>query len=307
MNEERSRQDKVLGMLWGLHAGDSLGAPLEFLPPSTAWNTHTEIIGGGKFNWKAGEATDDTDLMLCVMRSIQSSSEFSFDILKKEMLAWYESKPPDIGTTTIKGLKNLAAGLPLRECGFVNNEFQGNGSIMRVAPMSLMDEHITIHYEGQTEQTSLKEVLETQTKMTHGHQHCVDCDVVFVAALKTALQGGGKAEIFASAKKEAQSISPTIAHRLESLLTLPWEELPTSGFCVDTLCAGLYAFMNYNFLEESLIAVVNRGDDSDSCGAVAGALCGAFYGSAAIPARWLNKLEFKEEIRQLVDAFFRQQ
>ncbi|MDG0816021.1 ADP-ribosylglycohydrolase family protein [Bdellovibrio svalbardensis] len=306
MSEAQIRQDKVLGMLWGLHAGDSLGAPLEFLPPSESWNSQTEIVGGGKFNWKAGEATDDTDLMLCVMRAIQSSSQFSFDILKREMLAWYASNPPDIGTTTIKGLKNLAADLPLRDCGFVNNDFQGNGSIMRVAPMCLLDEQVTTHYQGETIVSSLTDVLITQTKMTHGHQHCVDCDLVFVAALKAALAGNGKNEIFAVAVEKAKEVSPLIAERLQGLLSLPWEQLPTSGFCVDTLCAGLYAFMNYNFLEESLVAVINRGDDSDSCGAVAGALCGAFHGSAAIPARWLNKLEFKEEIQQLVNAFFGQ-
>ncbi|QDK38393.1 ADP-ribosylglycohydrolase family protein [Bdellovibrio sp. NC01] len=300
-------EDKILGMLWGLHAGDSLGAPLEFLDPSATWNSVTEITGGGKFCWKAGEATDDTDLMLCVLKAIQGPHKFSFDILKQEMLAWFASNPPDIGTTTIKGLRNLKNGLPLRDCGFVNNAFQGNGSVMRVAPMVLLDDaHVISTYQGRSEGSSLREVLKTQTLMTHGHHYCVETDVVFIAALKAILDGANKLTVFKAAQRKAQEVSPVIAERLEKLLPLSWSEVPTSGFCIDTLTASLWAFMNYNSLEDAVTAIINRGDDSDSCGAVTGALCGAFYGSRAVPARWLNKLEYKNEIQQLISAFFRQ-
>lgn len=293
-----SYKDRVLGMLWGLHAGDSLGAPIEFLPPSKVWNQHTEMTGGGSFKWKPGEATDDTDLMLCVLRGIQSSGVYSFDILKKEMLAWLESKPPDIGTTTIRGLLNLKSGLPLRECGYVDDKFQGNGSLMRVAPMALMNNHVTGIYQG-NQTLGLNAVLETQTKMTHGHHYCVEADRVLVAALKAALHGHSKGAVYHAALHEALHVSPFIMERLQKIPVTSWETLSTSGFCVDTLCAGLWAFLKYDNLEDALVAVVNRGDDSDSCGAVAGALCGAFYGPTAIPQRWLESLEYREEIKAL--------
>lgn len=300
-----SYQDKVLGMLWGLHAGDSLGAPWEFLDPQPQWNTKTEIVGGGKFNWAPGEATDDTDLMLALMRSIKNSQEISFDILKAEMLQWFASNPPDIGTTTVKGLENLKAGKPLRECGFVNNEFQGNGSIMRVAPLALLATDAVGSY-GSDKTIGLDEIMITQTKMTHGHQHCVDTDLIFIPTVKAVLAGKSKEEVFAVALNEAEKISPFIYQKLTQIPKTEWKDLSTSGFCVDTLCAGLWAFMKHDTLEDALVSVVNRGDDSDSCGAIAGVLCGAHYGSAAIPSRWLEKLEFRTEIEQRVSAFFRQ-
>lgn len=300
-------QDKILGMLWGLHAGDSLGAPLEFLEPSASWNAVVEITGGGKFRWKAGEATDDTDLMLCVLKSIQSSQKFSFDILKQEMLAWFASNPPDIGTTTIKGLRNLKNGLPLRQCGFVNNKFQGNGSVMRVAPLVLLDDaHVISIYQGRSEGSPLQEVLKTQTLMTHGHHYCVETDVVFIAALKEILNSSSKQRVYKKAYEKALQVSPVLAQRMENLLQLSWNDVATSGFCFDTLTASLWAFMTYNSFEDAVTAIVNRGDDSDSCGAVTGALCGAYYGTRDIPQRWLNKLEYKNEIQQLINAFFRQ-
>lgn len=293
-------KDKVLGMLWGLHSGDSLGAPYEFLPPSAYWNEHFEIVGGGKFNWRPGEGTDDTDLMLALLRSIENSKVFSFAALKQEMLAWFDSAPPDIGTTTIKGLRNLAAGLPLKECGFVDNSFQGNGSLMRVAPLSLLhDDAIGIYSEQQYR--GLIEVMEVQTKMTHGHQHCIDSDRILVATLKLALNGESKVEIYNKALAVAQQHSPFIYTRLLCLPSLSWENIVTSGFCVDTLCAGLWAFLHYNSFEDSVVAIINRGDDSDSCGAVAGALCGAYYGAKNIPDRWLELLEFRSEILQVLE------
>ena len=291
--------DKCLGMLWGLHVGDCLGAPLEFLPASTHPRLHTEITGGGKFNWRPGEATDDTDLMLCLLRSIVSPRSISFEILKREMLSWLQSEPPDIGTTTIQGLRNLQAGLPLQNCGVIDEKFQGNGSLMRVAPLSLLSTD-AVGYYGEQVTPGLEAITRLQTRITHGHQNCIDCDEVFVAILRSTLSGASRDDIFEVAMQSAQSISLPLFERIKKIPQIEWNELSTSGFCVDTLCAGLWAFLKYESFEDSVIAVVNRGDDSDSCGAVAGALCGAFYGASSIPERWLRDLEYREEIECLL-------
>jgi ADP-ribosyl-[dinitrogen reductase] hydrolase len=297
------KRPQVLGMLLGLHAGDSLGATIEFLPASPDWDTHKEIIGGGEFHWKAGEATDDTDLMLCVLKSIRSQEELDFNLLKTEMLKWYHSSPPDIGNTTKKGLACLEANHPLRECGFVDEGFQGNGSIMRVAPLALLSDMASGVYEDQVD-ASLLDIIITQTKMTHGHQHCVDCDLIFVKALKAALSGASKQQIYFQALQTAKGASPLIAQRIEEVTTLEWGQVKTSGFCVDTLCAALWAFLKYDSFENAVVAIVNRGDDADSCGAVTGALCGAFYGIESIPKRWLQCLELHNDIVAEVERLF---
>ena len=41
---------------------------------------------------------------------------------------------------------------------------------------------------------------------------------------------------------------------------------------------------------------MDHSGDSDSTGAIAGNICGALYGEAAIPARWLDQLELRDEI-----------
>ena len=46
---------------------------------------------------------------------------------------------------------------------------------------------------------------------------------------------------------------------------------------------------------------VNMGNDADTNGAVTGALAGAAYGAAAIPARWTTALLGREHILEAAD------
>jgi len=44
---------------------------------------------------------------------------------------------------------------------------------------------------------------------------------------------------------------------------------------------------------------VSLGGDTDTIGAMAGAITGAYYGREAIPGRWLAELEDRKYIEQL--------
>jgi ADP-ribosylglycohydrolase len=48
--------------------------------------------------------------------------------------------------------------------------------------------------------------------------------------------------------------------------------------------------------EEAIILAVNHSGDSDSTGAIAGNIAGTLYGADAIPNRWLDALELRDEI-----------
>jgi ADP-ribosyl-[dinitrogen reductase] hydrolase len=53
-----------------------------------------------------------------------------------------------------------------------------------------------------------------------------------------------------------------------------------------------------------VVETVNRGEDADTTGALAGMLAGALYGADAIPKRWLDKLDYHvvKEIERQVAA-----
>jgi ADP-ribosyl-[dinitrogen reductase] hydrolase len=51
--------------------------------------------------------------------------------------------------------------------------------------------------------------------------------------------------------------------------------------------------------DAGVLAAVNHSGDSDSTGSIAGNILGALHGVDAIPARWLDQLELRDEIEQL--------
>ena len=63
------------GSLLGLAVGDALGAPVEF-EPRGSFAPITGFRGGGPFNLRAGDWTDDTSLALCLAESLVEQHGF---------------------------------------------------------------------------------------------------------------------------------------------------------------------------------------------------------------------------------------
>jgi ADP-ribosylglycohydrolase len=69
----------------------------------------------------------------------------------------------------------------------------------------------------------------------------------------------------------------------------------------EALAIALYCSLAAPNFEEAVVLAVNHSGDSDSTGAIAANICGALYGMAAIPARWLDAVELRDEITALAD------
>lgn len=65
----------------------------------------------------------------------------------------------------------------------------------------------------------------------------------------------------------------------------------TSAFVVETVCTVLREFVAGSTFEAIVVQTVNRGEDADTTGAIAGMLAGARFGADAIPIRYLDALE----------------
>ncbi len=114
--------------------------------------------------------------------------------------------------------------------------------------------------------------------------------------------------------RHSGGLSRAIAHA-EALLDLPTEQAlaslvteanrhgadpvcrrPTMGFPPACIPTCFYLLMTTDSFEEALTEVVNLGGDTDTCGAILGALAGAWYGVDAIPERWLDGLQNRDGI-----------
>ena len=76
-------------------------------------------------------------------------------------------------------------------------------------------------------------------------------------------------------------------------------DLMNSGYVVTTLQAGLYHGLTGETAENAIIDAVMMGGDTDTIGAVAGAVAGARFGGEALPDRWLEEITEADELEQL--------
>ena len=70
---------KASGVLVGLACGDALGRPIEFTAPARIRSEHgrvTDMLADGSHRQPAGTITDDTELALCIARSLNQKGGF---------------------------------------------------------------------------------------------------------------------------------------------------------------------------------------------------------------------------------------
>jgi ADP-ribosyl-[dinitrogen reductase] hydrolase len=142
--------------------------------------------------------------------------------------------------------------------------------------------------------------------VTHAEERCLDACMIYCDLVAFLLEGLTPVEALDRLRAETLPLcsEATLAElSLDTLAERPVEEVPTSGYVIDTLQAGIWALLQEGVpAEETLIALVNRGDDADSVGAVAGGLLGARDGVSAWPARWVETLEYGSEFSAATEA-----
>ena len=121
-----------------------------------------------------------------------------------------------------------------------------------------------------------------QCHLTHCHPLSDAATVALGNMTRRLLRGGG----FKACRDEANRlISEHPAFRFD-----PYPGR-ASGYIVDTVQTVLHHFFHTDSFESCVTAVVNRGEDADTNGALAGMLAGAAYGVSGIPGYWLKKLD----------------
>jgi ADP-ribosylglycohydrolase len=320
--EDYMHESRAFGALLGVHAGDSLGATLEFQSYSKIKAKYPKglqhIVGGGPFDWPAGHATDDTDLTRAVLlayldrakavREGAVSDPSQFDIAKAAAewsLKWLNgdwpgrelgSDPVDIGGATSTGLLQYEESRNVKTCG-AGQGSAGNGSLMRCIPTALFT---------RTTEERIKESMAISA-FTHNDARCTVACAVYneiVAALVEGETPEGAVSIGLNVAESLDcpaveaSINKGKGWSIEKFAEEgPGDALPewSSGYVLQSLSIAIAAVLDKRDFEEVLIDVVRLGGDTDTNGAIAGGLLGARDGVSEIPDRWKRVLEYREE------------
>ncbi|WP_137285448.1 ADP-ribosylglycohydrolase family protein [Halorussus salinisoli] len=287
------------GVLLGLACGDALGRPVEFWSPDRIahdYDTLTEMVGDGTWGKPSGTITDDTDLALCIARSLVECDNFDPTDVASRFVDWYDSGPFDIGNMTAQAINRLKQGDPWDVAGqqvweaSPEGSNAGNGSIMRCPPLA-------IPYADDLE--TLARVSRQSSQITHADPRCTYGCAVLNLTIAGYLNNapnpltGALDRLGADMPAELQAALEPLANGDRP------DSLSTSGYVVHTLQTALHDVLTADTAEDAIVTAVNRGGDTDTVGAVAGAVAGARFGASELPARWVAEIDEERELRRL--------
>lgn len=290
-------------------AGDALGAPVEFKAIEWIREEYGEL-GIKELHpayGRLGAITDDTQMALATARGLLKAKYEARDAVqcvREEYLVWLESQndPAQVrgpGNTCLDGLEEQKQ----RAVDKVDNDSKGCGGVMRVHPVGL--------YLAGKPQEAFDLGIRT-SDLTHGHETSgvsSGAQAALVSILAAGKEPATAVQDVMSMLVERDANRQTI-DALSKAVNLAVMESSDSASAIkslgegwvaeEALAIGLYCFLHFgNDPFEALVISVNHSGDSDSTGAICGALLGASYGMEWLPDSWLGALEHREELEKL--------
>ena len=269
---------------------------MEFKPRGT-FTPLTDMTGGGPFRLTPGQWTDDTSMALCLADSLVTTGFDLRDQLQRycrwqDEGSWSSTgRCFDIGIATRRALQKFRETGEV-EAGSAHPDTAGNGCIMRLAPVPMYfaaDEERAADYSARSCVT------------THRADECLDAARVLGRVLARALRGDARDALLQEI--DSSALTPNIAGiARQEFLSKAEDDIRGTGYVVHCLEAALWSFTTTDSFEAAVLRAANLGDDADTTAAVCGQIAGAFYGEAAIPARWLDRLCMADQMRALSDS-----
>jgi ADP-ribosylglycohydrolase len=299
--------DRFLGSALGTFVGDALGEPVE------GWSHGAIYSRFGLLDTmirEEGRYTDDTQMMIGILETVVEKGRFDPAVCAGK---FSENFDPGrgYGRRIFGVVEKIRQGIPW---GQVGTDSFGNGGAMRIAPIGCF------YYR---DLQALKKNAILSARITHNHPEGVAGAVAQATAVGLAVQWGlsnkpVESEAFLDEiVKQVGDTEERFAQYLERLKSIPrgpmLEVIETitglytlSLRAIESVPAAIGAFVLTHSFRDAVVLAVNLGGDTDTIGAMAGAIAGAYYGYGQIPEAWLSSLENRDKGRDYVVNCVRQ-
>ena len=315
--------DRVAGCLFGTAIGDALGYPVEF---SKQWPHKPQVT---LENYNIDRYSDDTQMTRAVMEALirartHNDLNAAAEEIAEEFVSWmkapHEGSHRAPGGACMHGCRNLDAGKPWRDAGqpFQNGSGGGGcGAAMRSAPYGLWfpdapltaamwaGEHCLMTHGAPMGQASAAAVA-AGVAACFSATHPIDVahamiDAAYDYDATTALMLAQATTFVFPAKNSPLQAICEVVENFDTRVVSAW--LGWAGH--DAVAASLYCFLRYSTQPVTgLLTAVNSPGDSDSLGAITGALLGAYGGLESFPEQWIEKkVERADELHNLAARF----
>lgn len=301
---------EISAAVYGHLVGDTIGVPYEFSQPDRM--RVVEVRGYGSHHQPAGTWSDDGALMLALLDSLATVGFDPADQARR-FLAWTDTgayTPDgdgtfDIGGATREALSRLRHGVPATDAGGSDERDQGNGSLMRILPIALVD--------VPADDAALVERAHLASRVTHAHANCqVACALYVLAARELVVAAAGShADPEAALKNAVRRLRDVYRKRaefasvLEGLLAHRQRlRKPGGGWVLDSFWSAWEALAVSASYRETIERAIRLGHDTDTTAAIAGGLAGIRWGldeaAGGIPRSWLGALRGRELVEEIL-------
>lgn len=310
------RFSRAYGALAGLALGDALGMPTQAMSPQqiqTVYGHVTGLVDGDKSQpyapgMAAGSVTDDTEQALLIasllLKGHGSGLNLDAGEFSHALLAWEDSMIERgsldlLGPSTKAALERVRAGEdPLR----VGGEGTTNGAAMRVTPIGIA--------ASTSDRQLFADAVWSSCQVTHATRQGFQSAALVAAAVSLGIDAGAadvtallwEAVDFVRSLPERGAWSPepdvvAATHRALKLAAQPSSSLEWLAEQIGTAVASAQAIpMAFALLARdpsprALLQAANLGGDTDTIGAIAGAILGASLGVEVFDAYGLAQVE----------------
>jgi ADP-ribosyl-[dinitrogen reductase] hydrolase len=294
--------EHVQGVILGTAVGDALGLPFEMIPPRRLRRLLGTSPLGHRFLWNRGMTSDDTEhtciLAQSLLREPTDPERFARS-LAWGLRFWFLSIPVSLGWATLRSVLRLWVGFPPHRSGVFS---AGNGPAMRSALLGLCFGH---------DPARLRAFVSASTRLTHTDPRAERGALLIALAAHHGASGNtvDACALLEEAREEADEellgwltdIEEHLARNASASELAQRRGLTrgVTGYIYHSVPFALYCWLRARGdFRQAVEEVILLGGDTDTTGAITGALCGATRGAQHIPEEWVKGLwEWPRSVR----------
>lgn len=313
-------RNKIAGAIYGMALGDAMGMPSELWGREKVRKYFGKIEGlldgpsenSVACNYKKGQFTDDTGQALVIIDSLNDTNfKPNSKYIATKLLKWAEKENAFenniLGPTSKIALANFRDGINSKA---VTDKALSNGSAMRIAPIGcLFNAH---------DKEKLADFVYSVSEVTHTSDITIAGAAMVAVAVSSAIENNDFdiviKDVFEmepiARKLGAETYSPSLTERIKIGIHLANEYKNNEDLFLEKLYDIVGAGVNISESVPSAISIAyysqdpnkcallcaNLAGDTDTIGAMATAICGAFKGIDYIKEEYIESLNKANDV-----------
>ncbi|MDE5673807.1 MAG: ADP-ribosylglycohydrolase family protein [Muribaculaceae bacterium] len=299
-----SIKEKIYGAIFGYAIGDALGLGTEFMSISEVsrrypdgLSDYSQIIRDAhRSQWKRGEWSNDTEIVLIILKSFLKCKGFNYLDIASQLKKWYESQPTDL-------THNMR--LVLKQKDYTIRPFESAEEAWRkVSTFENSSECLGRSVFSFLSYYPLDSAADL-CRLTHPGSRTISCCRV-IATMAESLMRDGRPASYDEIKSICLDSKDDVGRFIEiahngNIEDFDLDDEDSYWFVRKATGAALWCVWHNESFQHGIQSIISQGGDADTNAALAGALVGMQRGYSAIPAPLLEGLLGKERLYTIAD------